>query len=117
VLDRRTPVDLAAWSRVWVESAGRLVITTELDVQDAASSRSPLQPTRSIAGPVAAAAARHAGAARRPRTIEVALNGARTVVAEAAGPPAPSCVLPNGGGWAYGGFVLDRARATTWRRM
>ncbi len=34
VLDQRTPVDLAAWSKAWVESAGRPTITTELDVKD-----------------------------------------------------------------------------------
>ena len=44
-----------------------------------------------------------------PRTLEVALNGPRTVVTEAVGWPAPLYVLPNGGGWAYGGFVLDPA--------
>ena len=44
-----------------------------------------------------------------PRTLEVALDGPRTVVTEAAGLPAPRYVLPNGGGWAYGGFVLDPA--------
>ena len=32
LLDRRTPEDLAAWSRAWVEEAGRPTITTELQV-------------------------------------------------------------------------------------
>lgn len=111
VLDRRTPVDLAAWSRVWVESAGRPVITTELDVQDgriaslAFSQRDPRN--RGLVWPqqLRVTLALPGG----PRTIEVALNSARTVVTEAAGLPAPQYVLPNGGGWAYGGFVLDRA--------
>ena len=31
VLDERTPADLRAWSRVWVEEPGRPTITTELD--------------------------------------------------------------------------------------
>lgn len=111
VLDRRTPVDLAAWSRVWVESAGRPVITTELDVKDgritslAFSQRDPQN--RGLVWPqqLRLTLALPEG----PRTIEVALNGARSVVSEAAGLPAPLYVLPNGGGWAYGGFVLDRA--------
>ena len=30
MLDRRTPEDLAAWSRAWVEEAGRPTITTRL---------------------------------------------------------------------------------------
>src|SRR5262249_20674289 len=30
VLDARTPEDLAAWSRAWVEEAGRVIVTTDL---------------------------------------------------------------------------------------
>ena len=36
MLDKRTSQDLAAWSHVWVEEPGRPLITTELDVKDAA---------------------------------------------------------------------------------
>lgn len=111
VLDRRTPVDLVTWSKVWVESAGRPTITTELEVRDGriaslAFAQTDAQ-TRGLLWPqqLRVTLALPAG----PRAIEVALNGARTVVAEAAGLPAPLYVLPNGGGWAYGGFVLDPA--------
>ncbi len=67
VLDRRTPVDLAAWSRVWVESAGRPVITTELEVREGRiASLAFSQGDPQKRGPrVAAAVARDAGAARR----------------------------------------------------
>ena len=34
VLDRRTPADLRAWSKVWVEQPGRPTITTKLEVAD-----------------------------------------------------------------------------------
>ena len=69
VLDRRTPVDLAAWSRVWVEQPGRPTITTELEVADGRIASLAFAQTRSAgARPgVAAATARDGGAARRAR--------------------------------------------------
>ncbi len=111
VLDRRTPVDLAAWSTVWVETAGRPTITTELAVEDgrivslAFSQRDVQQ--RGLLWPqqLRVTVALPEGV----RTIEVALDSARTPVPQAVGWPAPRYVLPNGGGWAYGGFVLDPA--------
>ena len=109
VLDARTPVDLAEWSRVWVESLGRPTIATDLEIH---------------AGRIARLAFRQADGRSRdlvwpqqlrvvvdqpdgPRTIIVGLDGARAVVPEVVGWPAPRYVLPTGGGWAYGGFVLD----------
>jgi imidazolonepropionase-like amidohydrolase len=41
------------------------------------------------------------------REIIVDLKGVRAEVTEAVGMPAPLYVLPNGEGWAYGGFTLD----------
>ncbi|MFN8061330.1 MAG: M1 family aminopeptidase [Vicinamibacterales bacterium] len=109
VLDRRTPADLAAWSRVWVESAGRPTVTTELALRDgriaslAFSQRDPQTKGRVWPQQLKVILALPDG----PRTIDVALDGPHVVVNEAAGLPAPAYVLPNGGGWAYGGFVLD----------
>ena len=34
ILDRRTPADLAAWSRVWVEERGRPTISTNVTTRD-----------------------------------------------------------------------------------
>jgi len=111
VLDRRTPTDLAAWSRVWVESAGRPTVTTELVVKAgtiaslAFAQSDPQKKSRLWPQTLEVTVALPEG----PRTIDVALTGARAIVKEAVGWPAPAYVLPNGGGWAYGGFVLDRA--------
>ncbi len=111
VLDRRTPVDLAAWSKVWVESAGRPVITTELAVKGgqiaslAFAQSDPQKRGRVWPQQLKVTLALPDG----PRTLDVALNGPRAVVKEAAGWPAPTYVLPTGQGWAYGGFVLDPA--------
>ncbi len=109
VLDRRTPVDLAAWSQVWVESAGRPTVTTQLTLKGgtiaslAFSQSDPQKQGRVWPQQLRVTLALPEG----PRTIEVALNGQRAAVPEAIGLPAPLYVLPNGGGWAYGGFVLD----------
>jgi aminopeptidase N len=109
VLDRRTPVDLDAWSTVWVESPGRPVIATELDVRDGRIASLAFSQTdtwkRGRVWPQQLRVT--VGLPDGPRTLDVVLNGARAVAAEAAGWPAPHYVLPNGGGWAYGGFVLD----------
>jgi aminopeptidase N len=111
VLDKRTPRDLRAWSRVWVEERGRPQIATELAVKD---------------GRIAALAFRQSdpwhrkrvwpqqlrvtlGYKDRSETIAVALDGAKADAREARGKPAPLYVLPTGGGWAYGLVTLDPA--------
>ena len=80
VLDERTDRDLAAWSRVWVEEAGRPSIRTELDV-DENGCRPPagVHPERCCQGPVAGvdpADRRVAGAADR-RALRAARNQPR----------------------------------------
>jgi len=115
VLDRRTPVDLQAWSKVWVEQPGRPTVTTELSVADGRITRLAFrqrdswgrgrvwpQQLRVIVG----------DASGGTRTLRVALEGAEVEVTDAVGLPAPAFVLPNGEGWAYGGFELDDASLT-----
>jgi aminopeptidase N len=113
ILDQRTSTDLAAWSRVWVEEPGRPVIQSRLDVTNGRITRLVFDQR-----------AEHAQLQSRPatwlqtlrlslgypgnvRALTVNLSGARTEVKAAAGLPAPLYVLPNGEGWAYGGFELD----------
>ena len=106
LLDRRTADDLAAWSRAWVEEAGRPAITTSIQPpgrvvfrqQDPVSSRG-LQWTQ--------------------RLRVTFGNGAQTTAVDHTlrpGTPVPLAspigdgfeyVLPNGGGVGYGDFVLD----------
>lgn len=114
ILDRRTPRDLAAWSRVWVEEPGRPALRTSLAVDEGRITRLAFEQ-----------AAEHEGLQSRPatwpqelrvalgypdgiRTLRVSIEGATTVLDKAAGLPAPLYVLPNAEGWAYGGFRLDR---------
>ena len=110
LLDRRTPEDLAAWSRAWVEEAGRPTITTELQVSGgritrlAFAQRDPLsarglnwnQRLQVIVS-----------SAQSIRVLPVRLSAAATEVPEAIGMPAPDLVLPTGGGIGYGDFALD----------
>jgi aminopeptidase N len=111
VLDERTPEDLVAWSRAWVEEDGRPVITTELSVAGGRINRLAfavrdqdvkrgLTWTQDIQVAL--------GYADRIQLLPVRLAGSRTEVAAAAGLPAPLFVLPNGGGIAYGELHLDR---------
>jgi aminopeptidase N len=109
VLDARTPVDLAEWSRVWVESPGRPTIATELELHAGRIARLGFRQAdgrgRDLAWPQQLRVV--VDQPDGPRTITVDLAGRRASVAEVVGWPAPRFVLPTGGGWAYGDFVLD----------
>ena len=75
LLDRRTPEDLAAWSRAWVEEAGRPTIATERTEGGGVSFRQqdPIARARAAVGPAPESGARQRqrgraagrGAARR----------------------------------------------------
>jgi aminopeptidase N len=109
-LDERTPVDLAAWSRAWVEEPGRPLIETELEVDDDGRISSlilvqsdplqgrSLQWTQQIEVLV--------GSPDGVQSVPVELTGQRTAVNEATSLDV-DFVLPNGGGLAYGDIVLD----------
>ncbi len=111
-LDTRTPIDLAAWSRAWVEEAGRPVIETELVTDDEGriSSLTLVQSdpaagrgllwTQQIEVLV--------GSGGAFQTIPVELDGERTPV-DGAESIRADFVLAAGGGLAYGEIVLDEA--------
>ena len=111
-LDTRTPIDLAAWSRAWVEEPGRPMIETELATDDEGriSSLTLVQSdpaagrgllwTQQIEVLV--------GSGGTFETIPVELDGERTPIDGAESIPA-DFVLAAGGGLAYGEIVLDEA--------
>jgi len=111
ILDERTPVDLQAWSRVWVESSGRPAIGTELAVSNGTITRLAFRQAdmwnRTLLWPQQLRVA--LGYSDRVETLRVRLDAERVVVPEAVGKPTPRYVLPNGEGWGYGGFALDPA--------
>ena len=59
VLDARTPENLETWSRVWVEEAGRPIVTTDLRVENGRIARlalvqqDPVRRARARRGPSA----------------------------------------------------------------
>ena len=114
-LDPRTADDLAAWSKAWVEEAGRPNITTELKVADgrverlAFTQRDP-RAARSLVWSQRFRVA--LGYPSETRLLDVAMNEPAVEISGARGLPAPAFVLPTGGGIGYGGFTLDSASRT-----
>jgi len=116
LLDARTPDDLAAWSRMWVEEPGRPIIATRLMVSNAGAISGLRFEQRDPAGgsrlwPQLLHVSLGAGAAVLP--FDAALDSTAVDVPAAAGRPAPDFVLANGDGFAYGDFVPDE-RSLAW---
>jgi aminopeptidase N len=117
VLDRRTPLDLQQWSRSWVDMPGRPSIETILETKNGVITKLAFRQkdtwNRNLIWPqqlrVAIGGVNPAEAGRPEMVINVELTGREVEVKEAVGRPAPRYVLPNGKGWAYGGFTLDTA--------
>jgi len=111
ILDDRSDRDLAAWSQVWVEDAGRPTIATVLErdaggsVTDLALVQTDGQPGRHLQWIEALEVL--VGARKTVRLFPVELNAARVSVPDARGMRDVQFVLPTGGGLAYGNIVLD----------
>jgi aminopeptidase N len=114
ILDERTPEDLVAWSRAWVEERGRPQFETRLRISRGRiaaltiTAGDPLQ--RGLVWPqrLNVEAWWDTGLpVNGGRQFSVYVAGAVTRVPEAEGLPEPLFVLPSGGGLGYGLFVLD----------
>jgi aminopeptidase N len=110
ILDQRSPENLAAWSRAWVDERGRPTFTTvmrtsggPLDAIDIEQS-DPL-PGRRLVWPQRLTVT--LGYPDGLRHFPVYADRARVTVPGVAGMPRPLFVLPSGGGQGYGLFVLD----------
>lgn len=116
ILDEQSDLDLAAWSRAWVEEAGLPTITTVIErdgrgtLRELAFTQQDVngQPERQLrwTEKMNVLVGLADGSVR---DFPIELSGARTVVAGAAGLADVRWVLPTGGGLAYGTFVLDEA--------
>jgi aminopeptidase N len=112
ILDARTPQDIAAWSKAWVEERGRPEFTTT--VQTGADGRlagitlttaDPMN--RNLVWPQRLRVS--LGYDGRVDDVPVDVTGGTSEVKGVAGRERPLYVLPNGGGIGYGMFVLDDA--------
>ena len=109
VLDRHTPLDLQAWSCVWVDQPGRPAIQTVLEVKSGVITRlafrqsDPLK--RNLVWPQQLRVA--IGGHAPQRIVNVEMIGGEVEVPQVIGQPAPRYVLPSAAGWAYGDFTLD----------
>ncbi len=115
ILDARTPENLSAWSRAWVDERGRPEFTTALRVtKDNRIGRltitmsDPLR--RGLVWPQRMRVT--LGYAGSQKDLSVFADARATTVREAAGMPKPLFVLPNGAGLGYGLFLLDGESAT-----
>ena len=108
LLDRRSPHDVAAWSRAWVEERGRprFSASTHKD-QLRLTMTDPLG--RGLVWLQRLQVT--VGTARGLRHEQVLSSGAATTVP--LGSDTPTFVLPNGAGLGYGLFVLDE-RSRMW---
>lgn len=105
ILDARTPEDLVAWSRVWVEEAGRPTVSVTREGEDAVlAQHDPAGTGRVWPQTLAVRVGREAG----DTVVKVAL-GTEPVRIPGGGGPDVRFVLPNGSGLEYGLFLLDDA--------
>jgi len=109
LLDARTPDDLVAWSRSWVEQRGRPSFTTDLRLARGRVSRLTLTMAdplgRRLLWPQRLRVA--VGYADRVQEIPLFMNRRSMRVRDAEGLPPPLFILPAAGGLGYGLFVLD----------
>jgi aminopeptidase N len=110
ILDERADQDLAAWSRAWVEEAGRPTIQT---IWQSAGERAPVLAFVQT-DPREGRGLRWTqrldvllGTKDGARRLSLDLGDGRIDVSGALLPPQLNFVLPTGGGLAYGAFVLD----------
>jgi aminopeptidase N len=113
ILDARTPEDVSAWSRAWVEERGRPTFTVDVRTGRGRVSRLTLNITdpfeRGLVWPQRLRVT--LGYRDRVREFPVYVTGATADIREAEGQPEPLFVLANGGGLGYGLFILDDASA------
>jgi aminopeptidase N len=110
ILDERTDLDLAAWSRAWVEEAGRPQIRTTVEGDRVVFTQSDPLEGRSLFW------TQHAdvliGSANSATTIPLDIHSERAALTLPATISKPDWILPTGGGLAYGDFTLDDSTRT-----
>jgi aminopeptidase N len=114
-LDPRTPEDLVAWSRAWVEEAGRPTITTTIENAGNVVKSVTLTQADPVEGRGLVWSQRlqvWGGRQDGGVAVPVQLGAAPEVLPIGAGSAPLTFVLPNARGLGYGNFVLDAASRT-----
>ena len=109
VLDARTPEDLVAWSRAWVEERGRpsIAVGVESTADTTKVTLTEGDPMgRGLVWPQTMDLA--IGYSDRVEHLRVELRGGKSVAITNDQGKAPLWVLPTGAGLGYGDFVLDK---------
>lgn len=111
IFDRRTPADLVAWSRAWVEERGRprvhVDVTTPMPGTTSVQVRSEDPMNRGLVWPQMLSLV--IGAGDRATSVDVSLEQSGTAAVShtsAIMADGARWVLPTGGGLGYGDFVL-----------
>ncbi len=108
-LDNRTPVDLVAWSRAWVDEPGRPRITSSVARAGNRIERVTLKQEdprkRTLFWPESLKVVADAGSGLL--TFSLAMDSPSLDVPGAPGLPDVKWILPVGGGLGYGDFVVD----------
>ncbi len=110
ILDDRTELDLTAWSRAWVEEAGRPSIKTVIDGRRVIFVQSDPEAGRSLHWTQHMDVLLGSGAATTPVPVEFQKERADIEIPAAI--TRLDFVLPTGRGLAYGDFTLDDASRT-----
>jgi aminopeptidase N len=109
ILDRRTSEDLAAWSRAWVDEAGRPTIATNLETANGKVTRLTFTQSdprgRSLRWNQQLQVA--LGYEHGARITALKMDGPSVQVPRVEGLPLPNYVLANSEGFGYGLFALD----------
>ena len=110
ILDDRTDLDLAAWSRAWVEESGRPQIRTTVEGDWIVFTQADPQEGRSLRW------TQHAdvlvGSGNSVTSVPLDIQGERTQLSLPPNVSKPDWILPTGGGLAYGDFMLDDSTRT-----
>jgi len=113
ILDAKTPEDLVAWSRAWVDERGRPDYVAVMEVTAGRIARLTVRTSdplgRALTWPQRMRVT--VGYAGLLKHLDVYVNGPATPVRAAVGLSQPRFVLLNGAGLGYGSFALDRASA------
>ena len=124
VLDRRTPLDLQAWSTRVGRAAGPPDDRDHPRREERRDHAAGVPAARSrgtatwcgrsnCASPLASVSMRASRRRTDEPTVTVEMIGREVEVPQVIGQPAPRYVLPSAAGWAYGDFTLDRSRSST----